>query len=295
MNILLIQEAGRNPPNAHFREALSMQKALEALGHRAIVWGLGYSSYNLSIEEMSENADVIFLLEQYDQTGWVPDFSWFPGPRVFWTVDSHCNLAEHVAQAKRQNVTHLLSSTRRFLDYYNAPGMRKVWFPNCYDDTLIQPMPEVEKVYPVGFCGNLNNRGPWLDLIDLYFKDYHPDFGQAKRDIFVIGPDMVRAINSYKIHLNRNIDIDINYRTFETLGCKTFILTNYTDGLDELFDIGRELVTYGGGDDLLNKVRYYLENPGERNAIAEAGYNRVKRDHTYLVRARQLVEMLNAG
>lgn len=295
MRILLIQEAGRHEANRNFREALSMQRALLTLGHTARVWGLNHPFSDEPFEEASRGFDVVFLLEQYDQVGWVPDISAFKGPRVFWTVDSHCSLSEHVAQAERQRVTHLLSSTRRFLDYYNAPGLKKHWFPNCYDDALIYPMPEVEKYNPVGFCGNINNRGPWLEVMDIYFRDYHPQLGQVKRDIFVIGPAMVRALNSYKISFNRNIAEDLNYRTFETLGCKTFLLTNYTAGLDELFDIGRELVTYGSGDDLLKKIKHYLENPGEREAIAEAGFRRVKRDHTYLARAHQLVELLNAG
>ena len=34
---------------------------------------------------------------------------------------------------------------------------------------------------------------------------------------------MVDAINSYYIHFNRNIGDDINYRTFETTGCKTLL------------------------------------------------------------------------
>lgn len=298
LNIFLIQEAGRHAANREFREALSMQRALKTLGHEAIVWGLGHELYSRPFDTMTPLCDVIVLLEQYDQTGWVPDFSWFKGPRVFWTIDSHCSLSEHVAQAQRQKVTHLLSSTRRYLDYYNAPN--KVWFPNCYDDTLIYPMPEFPKLAPVGFCGNDNGRGQWLDVIDMSFGT--PNFvGHSlvgrfcKRDIFVIGQAMVKAVNSYRIHFNRNIADDLNYRTFETLGCQTFLLTNYTDGLDELFEVGRELVTYAGPDDLLAKVRYYLENTGEREAIAEAGFKRVKRDHTYLARAHQLVKILEAA
>lgn len=291
MKILLIQEAGRHEANREFREALSMRHALQALGHDAPIWGLGYNTSPFSkfdFEICKYFADAICLMEQYDQSGWVPDISGFKGPRVFWTIDSHCNLSEHIAQVERQQVTHLLSSTRQFLDYYHNPGMKKYWFPNCYDDTLIYPMPEVEKVYSVGFCGNLNNRGPWIDCLDRHC-------GLVQRDIFVIGKDMVRAINSYKIHFNRNIDIDINYRTFETPGCKTMLLTNYTPGLEELFEIGRELVTYSSGNDLSAKVRYYLEHDGEREAIAEAGFQRAKRDHTYLNRAARLVEILNEG
>lgn len=289
MNFLLIQERGRHEANEDFREALSLHKALQSLGHRSSVWGLGYGTFLVQpIESFWGDYDAIILIEQYDQTGWVPDISRFNGPRVFWTVDSHCNMAEHQAQVQRQKITHLLSSTRDLLDEYQVPGMIKAWFPNCYDDTLIQPMPEVPKTTPIGFCGNLNNRGPWLDHLEGFFP------GMVKRDIFVIGQDMVRAINSYKIHFNRNISVDLNYRTFETLGCRTMLMTNYTDGLADLFDIGRELVVYDSPEDLLAKTRYYLEHDAEREAIAEAGYKRVKRDHTYKERAKLLCRILGS-
>ena len=104
---------------------------------------------------------------------------------------------------------------------------------------------------------------------------------------------MVNTINSYKIHLNCNISNDINYRTFETCGCGTMLLTNYTPGLEKLFDIGKEIVVYESIEDLDNKVKYYLENEDERNMIAETGYQRAKKDHTYFERAKKLIDIIN--
>jgi spore maturation protein CgeB len=104
---------------------------------------------------------------------------------------------------------------------------------------------------------------------------------------------MVNSINSYKIHLNCNISNDINYRTFETTGCGTMLLTNYTPGLERLFDIGKEIVIYNNLDDLDSKVKYYLENEEEREIIAKAGYERSKKDHTYFERSKRLIEIIN--
>jgi spore maturation protein CgeB len=160
---------------------------------------------------------------------------------------------------------------------------KSYWFPNSYPDDLMYPM-NIEKTVDIGFCGNVLNRGHVIDSLDKY---------GIKKDIFVIGGDMVTAINSYKIHLNCNISNDINYRTFETCGCGTMLLTNYTPGLEKLFDIGKEIVVYTSIEDLDNKVKYYLENEDERNLIAESGYQRVKRDHTYSERAKKLIEIIN--
>ncbi len=78
-----------------------------------------------------------------------------------------------------------------------------------------------------------------------------------RRDIWVLGEAMVRAVNSYHVHFNRNVADDINSRTFETTGCGTMLLTNYTPGLEQLFKIGEEIVVYRDLDDLRHKARYY--------------------------------------
>ena len=103
---------------------------------------------------------------------------------------------------------------------------------------------------------------------------------------------MVNSINSYKIHLNCNIVDDINYRTFETTGCGTFRLTNYSQNLEKLFKIGEEIVVYENIKDLDEKIYYYLNNPIERKKIENAGYLRSKKDHTFLERVKTIIEDL---
>ena len=103
---------------------------------------------------------------------------------------------------------------------------------------------------------------------------------------------MVRAINSYKIHINCNISDDINYRTFETTGCGTFLITNYTPGLEKLFDIGKEIVVYESIEDLDSKVKYYLENEEEREKIAKAGYEKSVKNHTYYERCKMFINII---
>ena len=87
----------------------------------------------------------------------------------------------------------------------------------------------------------------------------------------VLGPDMVRTVNSYQVHWNRNMGLDINYRTFETLACGSFLLTNYTPGLDQLFNIGEHLAVYAQRIDLERQLQEYLHAPEECERIARAG------------------------
>ena len=285
MKIVIIQEAGRHEKNKNFRESLCLHRALSRIEEvESKVWGLNYPDFNMSFSEIEQWADVIFVIENYT-SDWLPinEISNSKKLKIFWSIDSHCVLEQHKQLCRLLNIDILLNSTESYLPNFDGLVKKSYWFPNSYPDELMLSK-DIEKTIDVGFCGNVLNRGHVINSLDKY---------SIKKDIFVIGDDMVDVINSYKIHLNCNISNDINYRTFETTGCGTFLITNYTPGLEKLFDIGKEIVVYNDLNDLDNKVKYYLENEEEREKIAKSGYEKSKRDHTYYERAKTLVDIIN--
>lgn len=280
MKILIIQECGRHEKNKKFRESLNFQRAFTKLGIESTVWGLNYPNYNQSFEQISKDCDVVFLIENYNN-GWLPNISNFKGLKIFWSIDSHMIPQQHLMTCVANKIDIVLNAIESHQKYFSG-RFKTYYLPNAYPDDLIDFKPEVEKKYDVGFCGNIINRSDWIDSVPNIHKD-----------IFIIGDDMVNAVNSYKIHFNRNLADDINYRTFETLGCKTFLLTNKTENLDKLFVIGEHLDIYTTKQDLLDKVKYYLSNDYIRNKIAENGYNYVRENHTYVNRAKDVVRIIN--
>ena len=70
-------------------------------------------------------------------------------------------------------------------------------------------------------------------------------------------------------------------RLYEATGVGSLLLTDEGANLSELFEPGREVVTYADVDDLVEKARHYLAHDEERRAIASAGQARTLRDHTY--------------
>jgi len=180
------------------------------------------------------------------------------------------------------NIDLLLNSSEQYISYFNGIGKKSVLFPNAYPDDLIFPT-KSKKNINIGFCGNIINREKELNFLDKF---------NIQKDIFVIGNNMVNSINSFKIHFNKNIADDINYRTFETTGCSTLLLTNYTPNLEKLFKINEEIVVYDSLNDLNEKVLYLLNNEKERIQVEIAGYKRSKKDHTYNQRAKFLLEVI---
>jgi spore maturation protein CgeB len=58
--------------------------------------------------------------------------------------------------------------------------------------------------------------------------------------------------------------------------------------------VGKEVVAYRGGDDLVGKIKHYLSHEDEHASIARTGQERTLRDHTYLKRMKQLEQMIEA-
>lgn len=110
---------------------------------------------------------------------------------------------------------------------------------------------------------------------------------------FVAHGEKVKAFRGAKIVLNNLNPAEIwgtNVRTFEICGARGFQITDWRPGLSQLFELGRELVTFDDVSDLKSKIDHYLAAPEERQAIAEAGYRRAAREHTYAHRLRLLID-----
>jgi spore maturation protein CgeB len=101
---------------------------------------------------------------------------------------------------------------------------------------------------------------------------------------FVANKEKVKAFRGAKIVLNNLNPAEIwgtNVRTFEICGAGGFQLVDWRPGLAQLFEIGKELVSYDDLIDLNKKIDYFLQAPDERRVIAEAGLLRAYREHTY--------------
>ncbi len=141
MRLLIIQEAGRHAANREFRECLSYQRAFRRLGHEACVWGLHHAEgpHGPPISETLRQVDAVLVLENYDETGWVPTFHGFAGPVVFVSINAHCQLAAHQRLCERLGATHVLCASYGYLHAFARPGTKTFWLPNAYDDVLVGP------------------------------------------------------------------------------------------------------------------------------------------------------------
>lgn len=84
----------------------------------------------------------------------------------------------------------------------------------------------------------------------------------------------------------------IKGRNFEIPGSGGFLLTSDADNLTDYYQDGKEIVIYKNIDDMIDKIKYYLEYNKEREAVARAGYERTRRDHTYEKRFNNIFKIM---
>ena len=85
----------------------------------------------------------------------------------------------------------------------------------------------------------------------------------------------------------------IKGRIFKVTGCGGFLLTDYTEGIEGLYETGKEIVCFSDFDDLIKKIKYYLKHNEEREKIAQAGYEYSLREHTCEKRFNEIFKIIN--
>ena len=83
-------------------------------------------------------------------------------------------------------------------------------------------------------------------------------------------------------------------RPFQAAGAGAMVINEYCPELEELFDVGKEIVTFefGHPEEVREKIKWYLEHDQEREKVARAGYERAHRDHTYIARLNYIMDCI---
>ena len=84
----------------------------------------------------------------------------------------------------------------------------------------------------------------------------------------------------------------IKNRNFDIPACGGFLLTGDADNLSDYYVPDKEVAIFKNFGELAEKCKYYLAHDAERLAIANAGYERTIREHTYEHRFNKIFKAL---
>lgn len=174
---------------------------------------------------------------------------------------------------------------------------------DCYLGT-----PQMAYDHDVIFVGSKQYHPEWPyrpQLINWLERTYGSRFGHYGGDGrgVVRGQQLNNLYASAKVVVGDTLCLNFDRqeywsdRIYETTGRGGFIIHPFIEGLQNDFEIDKEIVTYryGDFDELKSKIDYYVANDKQREAIRTAGHERTKRDHTYTNRIQQVIETVFGG
>lgn len=200
---------------------------------------------------------------------------------------------------------------------YRAIGLENaIYFPFGANEKVFRKV-ETPKKYDVSFVGGWHPYREWLINqirkagINVSVMGHRWPKGELDQE------EMVNVFNESKINLNlsnssswdlrylmtsprglinrvrsqKNIE-QLKARIFEVSGCGGFQLSYFVEGLANCYEIDREIAVYADADDMVEKIKYYLEHEELRETMAEAAYKRTMRDHTYAQRFQIVFERM---
>ena len=130
-------------------------------------------------------------------------------------------------------------------------------------------------------CLNLTDRKSLLDpsvAARVFFKK---SIARVRLDRHLI--DNFRAWIHFPI-------IHTHARPFELAGCGAFVISGWSEDIEQYYIADKEMVFYRTTAELAEKAAYYLSHDEEREAIARAGYERTMKEHTYEARFEKIFQ-----
>ncbi|MCX5828788.1 MAG: glycosyltransferase [Deltaproteobacteria bacterium] len=189
------------------------------------------------------------------------------------------------------------TSTEDALKKYCVEGALPIYLPEGANPEIHRPY-DLEKTIPVSFVGQCYGNRPAI-IARLLEAGIHVEaYGAGWPNGSLSTEDMVRLYSKSRINLGFGSVIGfsdaycLKGRDFEIPMSGGLYLTEHHPELERVYEIGKEIVTYRGFEDLLKKIRYLLDNPTAAGAIRQQGFERAHRDHSWEMRFEKVFNII---
>ncbi|MGB7957402.1 MAG: glycosyltransferase [Minisyncoccia bacterium] len=208
-------------------------------------------------------------------------------PKAIWIIDTHLSYLCDEVMVKSFDI--IFSNQKNDSERLGKKFKYVYWLPVVADPELHGPVAVPKKEFDIAMVGGLFRGTRKVMMRKL--KELYPNSYIGGADWGHIG----EIYSKSKIVVNYAIENGINNRAFEGPCSGSLLITNKLkdNGLEDLFEDGKEIVTYSDFSDLKNKIDYYLAHNEERERIAAAGRARVLKEHTYKDRVDFMLSKIN--
>jgi spore maturation protein CgeB len=309
-------------------EETNFRSALEGMGHELVPFDFmaeirehGKREMNQRLlavaKEAAPDLSFFFLFEDQIDPETIREVGRVGAPTVNWFADDHWrfdDFTRHFAPAFDWCVTTDRDSLPRYREIGYEQVILSQWACNRYAyDRTAESLD-----YDVTFIGQSYGERPATvarlraEGFDVRCWGFGWPEGRIEHD------EMVRVFGASRINLNLSSAFlpperlpmrllrpfrgkreerrsQIKGRTFEVPGSGGFLLTDRVAHLDDYLTPGEEIGVFTSQDDLVAQVGWWLEHEEERARAAEAGYRRVREEHTYDHRFAEIFDRIGAA
>ncbi len=209
-----------------------------------------------------------------------------------------------------KNADLVFTSFPHFVNLFKKHNIKAEYLKLAFGERVLRVIPAQQQVYNSTFIGGLSNVHTkrialcevLAEKVDITFFGYgkkylkHGSKIKKKHHGEVWGHAMYATMMQSKMTINYHIDAADNFannmRLYEATGCGALLLTDEKINLSNLFEIGKEIITYDNANDLIDKMQYYSQHEKKRAEIAQAGQLRALKDHTFTIRMKEALDML---
>jgi spore maturation protein CgeB len=204
----------------------------------------------------------------------------------------------------------MISSLPNFVAAFRRGGTRAEYLPLAFEPRVLQSISDARRDVPLSFVGSLSSaHSERLAFLESIAKSC--DLAIWGDGVERLGPEsplrschrdaawgvaMFFVLRRSQLTLNKHIDVSENYannmRLFEATGMGACLITDWKENLADLFEPGKEVLTYRSNEECLDLIRYYAGHAAARETIGAAGQARCHREHTYERRMNDLVNVL---
>lgn len=232
-----------------------------------------------------------------------------PGPSACWLVDTH--LGWDTRRTWAEKFDYVFCAQKPAADRMREEGLNAHWLPlachphvdPCRGEFLQDGRVEqtagpfgIDKIHDLAFVGFFQaiahpGQNDRLEFLDRMFAEFPNSWLGNGVFFWEAAARYVRA----RVGLNISILDDLNMRFFEVQSYGTCLLTNRNVvGWQDLgFEEDGHFVGYESIEEAIDKARYLLKNPCEREKIARRGHLFVRSAHTYGHRLEQILETVS--
>lgn len=204
----------------------------------------------------------------------------------------------------------IISSLPNFVDHFRRLGVRSEFNRLAFEPSVLQLIDHKKRDVPISFIGSFTSSHSKRDQLlerlcaTLPINIWGIGIERLPTDSPIHsryrgaawGLDMFRILATSKIVINYHSDVAQSYannmRLYEATGTGALLVTDAKANLHEMFEPGKEVISYRDVDECVALIQYYLGRDEEREAIALSGQRRTLESHTYLLRMRDLCGIL---